>query len=366
MEIRNVSDLNLDEITEEFLRDQCIEMGAELGVDTNQGSLYRDAAEGHIIRTAKFFYNLSQVNKILSIFSCTGDVLDERLKERGMERNPPASTSAWYYVEFVGAEPEDGDLMSCDDHFGTVTKIEGRWLFKTEETGIEMNYLVPGIPVIPERDVDDLISATLQELATPAVDVEDDDSARERFINMVAGPSENGNKAQIQSWCEGIEGVGRARIIPQWKGDNTVLGIIISTDGVKPSEAVVKLVQDTIDPGAEGMGEGLATIGCHFTAQAAEENRINLEVDISKKAESSIANIQDALKAALTAYLKELSLHSYTDEIVVRYNSIGALIAALDDVVDYDNLKVNGGTENIACTQYQIPVTGEVTANGNL
>lgn len=366
MEIRNISDLNLKEITEDFLRDQCIEMGTELEVDTNQGSLYRDAAEGHIIRTAKFFFNLSQVYDMLSIYSCTGDVLDERLKERGMERNPPASTSAWYYVEFVGAEPENGDLMSCDDHFGTVTKIDGRWLFKTEETGVEMNYLVPGIPVIPERDVDDLISATLQELAIPAVDVEDDASARERFINMVSGPSENGNKAQIQSWCEGIEGVGRARIIPKWKGDNTVLGIIISTEGVSPSGAVVKLVQDTIDPGAQGMGEGMATIGCHFTAQAAEEKRINVEVDVSKKAESSIVNIQDALKRAITAYLKELSLRSYTGEIVVRYNSIGALIAALEDVVDYDNLRLNGGTDNVTCTQYQVPVTGEVTANGNL
>jgi uncharacterized phage protein gp47/JayE len=318
------------------------------------------------LRTAKFFDDLNSVVDIISIHTCTGDILDEKLEERGMARNPPEDTSAVYYVQFVGAEPEEGDVMSCDDHFGTVEKIGTRWAFRTEETGTGMNNLVSGLPVIPERDVDNLISATLQELAVPAVDMEDDDSARERFINKISGPAENGNKAQIRAWCEGIEGVGRARIVSLWAGESTVLGIIISTEGTKPSEAVVKLVQDTIDPGAEGMGEGLATIGCHFTAQAAQEIKINVEVDISKKAESSISNIQDTLKTAVTNYLKELALHSYTDEIIVRYNSVGALIAAIDDVVDYDNLTVNGGTENITCTQYQVPVTGEVTANGDI
>lgn len=366
MAIRNIEDLAIDEITEETLLDQCIDMGDELGVDTNQGSIYRDASDGHIIRAAKFFNDLSQVYQIISINSCTGDVLDEKLKERGMERNPPADTQAVYYVEFVGAEPEEGDLMSCDDHFGTAEKLDGKWVFRTEETGTDMNALVPGLPVIPERDVDDLISATLQELAVPAVDMEDDDSARERFINMISGPSENGNKAQMQAWCEGIEGVGRARIVPLWNGEGTALGIIIATDGTPPAENVVSLVQETIDPDAAGMGEGLATIGCHFTAVAAEAVTITVEVDVSKQAESTYPGIKENITTALTNYLKELALHSYGDQIIVRYNSIGALISQIAEVVDYDNLLVNGDTENVTCTIYQVPVLREVTVNGDL
>ena len=46
MAIRNIEDLAIDEITEETLLDQCIDMGDELGVDTNQGSIYRDASDG--------------------------------------------------------------------------------------------------------------------------------------------------------------------------------------------------------------------------------------------------------------------------------------------------------------------------------
>ena len=38
--VRNIEDLSLDDITEEFLLDECIDMGDELEVDTRQGSIY--------------------------------------------------------------------------------------------------------------------------------------------------------------------------------------------------------------------------------------------------------------------------------------------------------------------------------------
>ena len=81
MAIKNIGELGLDEITEDYLMAECEDMGAELGVDTNQGSIYRDASDGHIIRAAKFFNDLATVNEILSITTCTGDVLTEKMME---------------------------------------------------------------------------------------------------------------------------------------------------------------------------------------------------------------------------------------------------------------------------------------------
>ena len=51
MAIKNIGELGLDEITEDYLMAECEDMGAELGVDTHQGSVYMDACSGHIIRT---------------------------------------------------------------------------------------------------------------------------------------------------------------------------------------------------------------------------------------------------------------------------------------------------------------------------
>lgn len=366
MAVRNISDLALDEIDEDFLREQAVGMGDDLGVDTGQGSLYMDAAEGHIIRAAKFFHDLRSVSEIISINTCTGEVLDEKLKERGMKRNPAEDTPAVYYVLFSGAEPEKGDLMSCGDHFFTAEKIGDRWAIRSEETGTEMNHLTPGLPVVPEQDVDNLVSATLQELAVPAVDAEDDESARQRLLSKLAEPDENGNRSQIRSWCESINGVGRARIIPQWDGPMTVKGIIIGYDGGVPTKAVVDAVQSYIDPDGDGMGEGMAAIGQIFTAEGAEAVEINVSVTIIKSAEASYADIREAIQASIRDYCKSIALEGYSEDIQVRYNRISAMITETEHVVDHESLLLNGGTENIAFEENQIPVLGEVVLNGNI
>lgn len=365
MAAKNIEDLEIGEITEEFLLDECIDMGDELGVDTNQGSIYRDAADGHINRTAKFFNDLSQVAEIISIFSCSGDILDERLRERALQRNPPEDTPAVYFVEFVGAEPEPGEIMTCDDHFFVAEKIDGKWVIRSEETGTDMNHLVPGLPVIPENDVDGLISATLRELAVPAVDMENDDSARERLLSKVSGPDGNGNKSQIRSWCKEIAGVGEARIIPLWNGPDTVCAVLVGTGGEVPSSLLVSDVQEYVDPGAQGLGEGKATIGQCFTAIAAQKVSVKVSVTVIKKADYTEAEVCGSFKTALTEYFKGLALQEYTKEASeVRYSRIGAMLSAVPGVNDYENLLVNDGNVNVAFSVWQVPVLGEVSVNG--
>lgn len=365
-DIRNIEDLSLSDITEEFLRDECIDMGDELEVDTRQGSIYRDAAEGHIIRTAKFFSDLRQVSEIISLQSCTGDVLDVKLEERGLHRNPPVATPARYEVIFVGAVPDLGAVMECDGYMFTLDKQEEKYIIVSDDLGTELNNIAPGTPVIPEIDVMGLVSATLGELVMPATDVESDESARERLINRISGPDENGNKSQVKTWCESVEGVGCARVIPLWAGPYTVRAVIIDSNGGVPTKSIVEAVQKYVDPGADGMGEGVANIGQIFTAVAAEAVPINIKVSVLKKAESTYSNIADEFKKLVGEYTSRLSLEDYSDGMSVRIAHIGALLDGMNDVVDYDNLKMNGGDENIPFTIYQIPVLGEVEVNGDL
>ena len=174
--VKNIEDLSLDDVTEDALIEQFFEMGE----------------------------------------TCTGDVLDEKLEERGLTRNPAEATPAIYKVIFVGEVPEIDSVMSCDDYLFTLQDRDGEYVIVSDDVGTELNDLIPGTEVIPELDVDGLISATLGELLIPAIDVEDDDSARERLINKISGPDENGNKSQIRTWCESVDGVGAARIMPLW------------------------------------------------------------------------------------------------------------------------------------------------------
>lgn len=366
MAVTNIEDLNLDEITEEFLREEMIDMGTDLGVDTRQGSLYRDAGEGHAFRTAKFFNDLRQVVGIISIFSCTGDVLDEHLFERGLVRNPPEDTPATYYAEFVGAEPEAGTRMICEEHFFTAELLDENWVIVSEETGTGMNNIVPGSTIVPERDVNGLKSAKVVGLAIPAVDRESDDAARRRLQNKLSGPDENGNISQMMTWCESVSGVGRARIIPLWNGPNTVKCVIIATDGAVPTSEVVEAVQEYIDPGEDGMGEGVATIGQICTVVAAEPVVIDVSVAVVKSDEGTYSVIKEKFTQALEEYFRGIALERYSSSIKVRYTRIGAALTDIENVIDYDNLALNGRTDNIAFSISQIPVLGEVTIDENI
>lgn len=360
MAVTNIEDLNLDEITEEFLREEMIDMGTDLGVDTRQGSLYRDAGEGHVFRTAKYFNDLRQIVSIISIYSSTGEMLDEHLAEHGMSRNPPEDTAATYYVEFIGAYPEEGARMICEDHFFSTSLLDGQWAIVSEETGTAMNDIAPGASVLPERDIQGLKSATVISLAAPALNKESDDDARRRLINSLAGPDENANKSQLRTWCESVEGVGRARIISLWDGPDTALGIIVSTEGRKPTDLVVEAVQEYVDPGAAGMGEGKATIGCHFTAQAVEELAIDVAIHLIKSGTASNMVIQDTITAAIEDYFKTLAFSDIGSGTTVRYAYIFARAMDVDGVVDCPELLINGAEDNISCTTYQVPVLGEV------
>ena len=113
--LKNIEDLPLNEITQDVLIEQFFDMGEYLNVDTRQGSIYWDASMGSIIRTSMFLEQLKMVKEIISIFTCTGDVLDEKMMERGLVRNPEKPTSATYYVTFVGMTPEMDSKMSVEE-----------------------------------------------------------------------------------------------------------------------------------------------------------------------------------------------------------------------------------------------------------
>ena len=257
--------------------------------------------------------------------------------------------------------------MSCGDYFFTLHQEEnGKYTIVSQDTGTEMNDLVEGTAVIPDLDVDGLISATLGTLYIPAVDIEDDDSARERLISRLSGPDENGNKAQMKTWCESVDGVGSARIIPLWNGPNTVKAVIVSKTGGVPVTGVVQAVQKYLDPSGDGMGEGVATIGQICTVAAAEAVTINVKASVLKKSDASLSGIQSAFKALLEKYFSDMALEDYSQGMTIRYVRVGALLEGLEDVIDYSNLTINDGMVNIPFVITQVPILGEVTIDGNI
>lgn len=363
MAVTNIEDLNLDDITEDLLTEKAVDMGSSLGVDTREGSVYRDAAAGHITRTAEFFDNLSQLKEILSIFTCTGEILDEYLRQRGMTRQPDAETQATYKCFFVGADPVPGAVMIVDEYEFTVISQDKTdstcWYIQSVDTGTDMNNFATGTAVIPDEDIDDLESCTLGDLVVPAVDIEEDDSARKRLLEAVSEDIEAGNSAQIHKWCMSIEGVGRAEVFPMEDGPGTVSAYITSTAGLTPSASVVKAVQDYVDPGANGEGEGVAPIGCKFKAKAVTNYSISVSGSIMCQPGTDTNAVSTEIAQKIKDYLKNIALNGKdipgTTSRAVSINGIGALIMGTNGVRDYTGLELNGGSSNLSYTHKEVP-----------
>ena len=107
-------------------------------------------------------------------------------------------------------------------------------------------------------------------------------------------------------------------------------------------------------------------IGQFFTAVAVEAVKIDITVSVLKKSDATYSGIQEAFKNLLQKYFVEMSLEEYTNGMAIRYAHVGSILENMDEVIDYDELKLNGNSANITFSILQIPILGEVTVDGNI
>lgn len=356
-----------EEYTEEYFVEHARKMGKELGVDTRQGSIYMDAAMGHCMRAAKFYSDLRMTFNMLFLDTCTGEILDAKAAERQVYRKE--ATPSYYEVSFEGISAADmiGDRFLVRDYYFTLISQDDMYLLRSEVKGSVTNFLVPGLPLIPVRNRPGLNSATLGNLYMDGTDEESDDSLKERYRMSIVRPVENGNQQQYKSWCEGYEGVGRAIIFPLAYGANTVKALIISSDGGTPPEALINKIQEDIDPGSEGLGEGMAFIGCKFYAVAAAAVEINISMNAELLEGYVIGNVADEIKEELRLYFKDIALNTADNEnMIIRYVKVVSILTDIKGIRDFSELLINGISGNITIGDDNVGVMGEVDIHVNI
>lgn len=349
---------------------------APQGIDTRPGSIFYDAVSGILLKVAKLYTDLDLIMELTSITTATGEALDTRAGEYGITRL--SATKAKYYVTFEGVTPLAGERFYTDgQYFRLAEDTEaGVYYLEAEIAGSSGNEIYSGTPAVPVNNIEGLTAATFGAIYENGTDEEEDENLRTRVQEKITGPAENGNKQHYKTWCESREGVGRARIFPLWNGPNTVKGVLIDAEGKPCSESKVLEVQNYIDPATkgytasangreyvvgDGLGEGVANLGAHFTAVAATP----LEITVAFEAELASGATKEAAEQeaeeAIEEYLKELVLTTVeAADIVVRVSAIGAILSGLQNLLDYSNLRLNGAASNITPGQDDVPVVGEV------
>lgn len=347
-------DRTYDKILEEALAT------APAGVDTRPGSIFYDAVAGVCFQVARYYADLATAFELVFLTTGVDVYLDMKGSEYDVYRRSP--TPAKYRYEYEGSQPALGARFFTDGKYYKLVRENNKLLLEAEDTGAATNDVPQGSPAVPVITVGGLTASTFGELIEPGTDTEDDEDFRQRIREKIAGPAENGNRQHYKTWCEEVPGVGRARIIPLWNGDNTVKGILVGTDGAPAAASVVERVQEYIDPDGTGLGIGRANIGAYFTAAAAEPLAVTVSFSAVLASSATIETATEEATEAIREHLKTLALDTPEDEkMVIRISTIGALLYALPSLVDYGALKFNGSGANIEVEKTQVAVLEEVS-----
>lgn len=189
-------------------------------------------------------------------------------------------------------------------------------------------------------------------------DVETDDAFRERYYTILRTPVNGVNANQYKLWAMDIDGVGAVRVVPTWNGKNTVKVALIGSDNKPASEALVRMVQDYIDPNKNGDGAGVATIGAVTTVVPAEQQTLSINIKgLTITSGFVLTDVKSSIETALDNYIKSTAFN--TDFVSVA--KLGAIIADTRGVSDFTELKVNGGHTSISLGTIECAVLGDVT-----
>lgn len=332
-------------------------------IDKRQGSIIYDSIAPAAAELALTYIEMDFIHGKLDAENLFEDELELFVGQRtGMQRKQ--ATKAIRKGIFSKADGsffnvETGSRFTGEDlYYKVMEKInDGEFKLECEEPGDVGNDYVG--PLMPVDYIDGLAKAEVTDILVPGYNAESDLSLLTRYYERIRTPVTSGNIYHYRNWAKEVEGVGDVKVIPLWAGDNTVKVVIVDDNMLPAEPGLVEKVQNYIDPGSKGLGEGQAPIGAFCTVVSATGKAIDITFKVTRDANYTVGQIKDNVENNIKEYLKSIAFK----EDMVSYAKIGAIILDSEGVLDYTDLKVNNGISNIAIGNEEVAVLGEVTIN---
>ncbi|MEF2964926.1 baseplate J/gp47 family protein [Paenibacillus sp. M1] len=334
-------------------------------IDKRQGSVIYDALAPAAAELAQMYIELENNQTLSFADTATGEFLDRRTQEFGINREPATKARRKGLFFASGNVPLDipaGARFSTKElTYTAVSKLAaGEWLLECETAGAAGNRDFGTL--LPIDYVESLARAELSDVLVPGEDAETDDALRQRYMEVVNEQPFGGNIADYKQKLGAIDGVGGVKIFPAWNGGGTVKAAVITTDYASPSAALIAEVQTLIDPEENGgQGMGFAPIGHRVTIAGAEEVMVSVSAVVTLSNGTTIGQVRSDIEAAIGAYLLQLRQNWAAEaSLVVRVAQIESRMLTVPGVVDVSQTMLNGSAANLSLDSEQIPVIGEV------
>jgi uncharacterized phage protein gp47/JayE len=336
-------------------------------IDKSEGSPIYDMLAPAAIELEQAYMEMDNVLNLGFADTTYGEYLDRRAAEQGLTRK--AAVAATGEVTVTGPE---GTLIPA----GTVFATSGDSPIYFEATidatisggsaNISIQAQYPGAAgnvdagkiTVMVGELADVISVTNDEPTSGGIDEESDDELLARYIEKVSTPITSGNKYQYEQWAKSITGVSDAKCYPLWNGPGTVKVVLVDEEKRSPSQSIIDAVTNYI--------ESQRPIGASVTVVGVTEVPIDISADLTLQAGVSIDDVKTQITNNLTSYFKTVAFADDSvdtvaaNDGVVRYSKIANAIYDASGVIDYANLRVNGGAANIVLNDDEVPVVGAV------
>lgn len=218
---------------------------------------------------------------------------------------------------------------------------------------------------------------------TGGAEAETDEDYMIRVLDaMRNGSSMTGCRADYIRWGKEVPAVGLVIVDPEWndpslpeqfhyidsRGNKRCAGavrlIIIDSNGFPANQQILDAVYLHIAGTGDDDINALKPIGAHLTVVAPTGFTVDISASVLLEDGEDISIVTERFKKNLAYYWLEVGQEATDDYDThlgyIRWVQVGAVLAKTNGVKDYEELIVNGGTVNIAVTQVQFPVTGEV------
>lgn len=328
-------------------------------IDKSEGSFIWDALSPAAIELAQAYIAIDLAINQSFIVTSTGAYLDRGTAEMGVSR-----IVASYAVGNVTLTGMTGTIIPSGTLLATTQGTQFRTTVDatigTEGTiTVSIKAVVAGgngdlpggtITVIPVV-VSGLISVNNATATYGGENEETDEELRIRYFTEISQRSEAGNVAQYEKWATEYAGIGRSKVFPLWNGANTVKVSILNANNVVASQALIDDFQSYLDPGASGLGNGVAPIGAVVTVVTATAISINVSTNVVLAAGYTEAT---GVQEAIESYFATLAYNKST----VSYLGVAAKILDVASIDQVKSLTINSGTSDIALGIEEIPEIG--------
>lgn len=329
-------------------------------LDYREGSMIFNALASAAVEMTIMYAELDDTRNETFVQTATREYILMGCRDMGMDVSRFEATNSIHLgkfdVEVSLGSRWNHDLYNYEvvEYVGSSAGSNGRTIYsyrmRCETPGTSPNTITGDLTPI-DATPNNLTYAVITECLIEGENESSDEEIRAAYYDYIDSTTSDGNVGQYKQWCSEYDGIGKYKIFPLWKGDNTVKVSILSASNGVASQDLITQFQEYLDPGIEGMGNGVAPIGAFVTVSTATEVPLDISGTITMK--KGYSNT-DSVDTAIRNYLESIA---YTKN-QVAYMTLGAAILAVEGVESINNLLVKDGMVDIALGNEEIPVLG--------